>query len=133
MLWYKYYRCGLIYYRTPDVGSNEAYGTSLQATYHNLYNYDGSVRWLLLIDHLHINPPLAPYSGPPVMYQSESNAFYVKMNSAAIKTEWCIQWEGVVKGRASLWKGGTFSVADAINIPSQEKGKYIGKKLLGLP
>ena len=37
-----------------------------------------------------IDPPLLPHSdqlGPPVLYRSESNAFYVKMNSGAVKTD----------------------------------------------
>ena len=39
---------------------------------------------------LHWNPPFPPHSGqlgPPMMYQSASNASYVKMNSAAVKVD----------------------------------------------
>ena len=61
-----------------------------------------------------------------MVYQSENNASYVKMNSAAIKTDAFNEFyekEGFKE--ESLCEGGTFSVAHAVNIPSQEKGKYM--------
>ena len=79
----------LKYYRTPDVDSNPAYGTPLQATYHNPYYYEGTYP-MTPLNRPPINPPLPPHSGqlgPPVMYRSESNASYIKMNSAAVKAD----------------------------------------------
>ena len=58
-----------------------------QATYDNPYYYDGTYPMTPLNRPL-INPPFPPHSGqlgPPTMYQSASNASYVKMNSAAVK------------------------------------------------
>ena len=100
------YRCGLIYYRTPVVGSNEAYDTSLQATYHNLYNYDGSIRWLPLIDYLPI------YLSPSFWPTGSSNGVSKWKQCLLCENEFSccesryiqrVLWQGVVKGRASLW------------------------------
>ena len=79
----------LKYYRTLDVDSNPAYGTPPQATYHNPYYYEGTYP-MTPLNRPPINPPLPPHSvqlGPPVMYRSESNASYIKMNSAAVKAD----------------------------------------------
>ena len=75
------------YCRTVPVDPNETYGTSLQATYDNLYYHDGTYP-MIPLNWPPINPHFPLHSGQPglpVVYWTASNASYVKMNSAAVK------------------------------------------------
>ena len=73
-----------------------------------------------------INPPLPPHPGqlgPPMMYQSASNASYVKMNSAAVKADMSsMRRRGQ---RKSLSVRGWDLLSGPVNMSSQVKSIYV--------